>query len=253
MKKTQNQSGFAHLMVVIAILGIAVIGLLGFVFWQNFMQPKTSVKNNTTPSSSTNSTPTTADPKQIALTEVAYDQSKNSGLAFKYPKGWTLVHKNAIAGTDNSVAQADSNVVTSPDGAISITLDVGVEGIGGACDSSNTSYRLTGFEYQQLSALPQYSLNIFTAHSSETGYIFDQYMAQITDYSQNFQTIKVGDSPCKVYSLAFDSPNGFTTWFNMKLNNIENSTANVMDKINAAMSTDNFAIAKRIMLSLYKQ
>ena len=249
-----NKSGFAHLMVVTAILAIAVIGLLGFVFWQNFMQTKTTTdtKNNST-HSSTSLTPTVTDPKLVALTELAYDQSEVSGLAFKYPKGWTLVHKNAVAGTNQSVSLPDSNALTSPDGAITINLEVGLEGIGGTCGPSDTTYKLTSFEYQQLSALPQYSLNIFTAHSSETGYVFDQYMVQITNYSQNFQTLKVGDSPCNAYSIAFQSPNGLATWFELKFNNIEDSTPNTMDSINAAMKTDNFAIAKRIMLSLYKK
>lgn len=42
MKKTNNQSGFAHLMIVVIILAVALVGTLGFVFWQNFMQPKTN-------------------------------------------------------------------------------------------------------------------------------------------------------------------------------------------------------------------
>lgn len=39
MKKQNIQSGSAHLVIVI-ILALALIGALGFVFWQNFMQPK---------------------------------------------------------------------------------------------------------------------------------------------------------------------------------------------------------------------
>jgi len=44
--KKQKQSGAAHLMITTVILGLAVAGLLGYVFWQNFMQPKTSTESN---------------------------------------------------------------------------------------------------------------------------------------------------------------------------------------------------------------
>jgi len=39
VKKQNIQSGSAHLIIII-ILALALIGALGFVFWQNFMQPK---------------------------------------------------------------------------------------------------------------------------------------------------------------------------------------------------------------------
>lgn len=39
MKKRSSQSGSAHLIIII-VLTIALLGTLGFVFWQNFGQPK---------------------------------------------------------------------------------------------------------------------------------------------------------------------------------------------------------------------
>lgn len=56
MNKKQSQSGSAHF-IVIFILVIALLGALGFVFWQNFIQTKTT--NNNTASTSTSSTKTT--------------------------------------------------------------------------------------------------------------------------------------------------------------------------------------------------
>jgi len=38
IKNSQNQTGSAHVVVIIILL-IAVLGLLGFVFWQNFIVP----------------------------------------------------------------------------------------------------------------------------------------------------------------------------------------------------------------------
>ena len=38
--KQQKQSGFAHLMIITIILGLGLVGTLGFVFYQNFVQNK---------------------------------------------------------------------------------------------------------------------------------------------------------------------------------------------------------------------
>lgn len=53
MNKKQSQSGSAHF-IIIFILVIALLGALGFVFWQNFIQTKTT--ENKTSSTSTSST-----------------------------------------------------------------------------------------------------------------------------------------------------------------------------------------------------
>lgn len=52
MKKSNKQSGSAHVIVII-ILVIAILGLLGFVFWQNFIEKKNTVVNNTSPTTTT--------------------------------------------------------------------------------------------------------------------------------------------------------------------------------------------------------
>lgn len=47
VKKQNTQSGSAHLVIII-ILVLALIGALGFVFWQNFMQSKDNNKQENT-------------------------------------------------------------------------------------------------------------------------------------------------------------------------------------------------------------
>jgi cytoskeletal protein RodZ len=46
VNKQKYQSGFAHIAIITGVLAVAVVGLLGYVFWQNFMQPKNSSNNN---------------------------------------------------------------------------------------------------------------------------------------------------------------------------------------------------------------
>jgi len=43
MKNKNNQTGSAHLIIIITLV-IALLGSLGFVFWQNFVQDKTDTK-----------------------------------------------------------------------------------------------------------------------------------------------------------------------------------------------------------------
>jgi hypothetical protein len=40
VNKQKNQSGFSHLIIIVSILALSLVGLLGFVFWQNIIQPK---------------------------------------------------------------------------------------------------------------------------------------------------------------------------------------------------------------------
>ncbi len=79
MKKLNNQTGSAHVVIII-ILVIAILGLLGFVFWQNFIQHKA-----TTPAAST-TTSTAATP---AVTYKTYTEP-SYGISFNYPSSWTV-------------------------------------------------------------------------------------------------------------------------------------------------------------------
>lgn len=66
MNKTKSQSGSVHL-IIIAILSIALIGTLGFVFYQNFIQNKDST-TKTNEVKTTTKTETTAATKTAAPT-----------------------------------------------------------------------------------------------------------------------------------------------------------------------------------------
>lgn len=87
MKQQKYQSGSAHLIIII-ILIIALLGSLGFVFWQNFIQTKTSNTPTTSTVSTTasTSTPATTDPTAGWKT---YTNS-NYKFTFKYPTNYSV-------------------------------------------------------------------------------------------------------------------------------------------------------------------
>lgn len=46
LKQLDRQKGSAHVVIIIALI-IVLLGILGFVFWQNFIQSKNSTTNST--------------------------------------------------------------------------------------------------------------------------------------------------------------------------------------------------------------
>ena len=75
MKNISKQVGSAHI-VIIVILAAAVIGLLGFVFWQNFISPKDVAKSEVSDTTDT---------------QVEQKEYSNDDFSFKYStSGWTL-------------------------------------------------------------------------------------------------------------------------------------------------------------------
>jgi len=67
--KKQSQSGFAHLAIII-VLVVALIGALGFVYWQNFMQPKASDENVVATKTADDTTTTITTPAVVPTTVV---------------------------------------------------------------------------------------------------------------------------------------------------------------------------------------
>lgn len=79
MNKQKSKSGSAHLIIII-VLVIVLLGALGFVYWSNFVQTKTSKVATVN---------TTVDPTAGWST---YNGVISTGSTFsiKYPNGWTL-------------------------------------------------------------------------------------------------------------------------------------------------------------------
>jgi len=60
VNKKQKQSGFSHIMIITIILAVALVGTLGYVFYQNFIQKKDTTVSGTSTASKTTSDKTTA-------------------------------------------------------------------------------------------------------------------------------------------------------------------------------------------------
>ncbi len=78
-------------MIMTVILGLIIIGLLGFVFWQNFMQPKTETnkKDDSSVIKPDVKTPVVSKPMADWKIYSASTPFPNIGFSIKYPEGWT--------------------------------------------------------------------------------------------------------------------------------------------------------------------
>ncbi len=75
-------------MVITVILGLVIVGLLGFAFWQNFMQPKTETakKDSSSVITPAVTTPVVTDPMADWKTYT----NAQYGFSIKYPADWTV-------------------------------------------------------------------------------------------------------------------------------------------------------------------
>lgn len=86
IKNSQRQNGSAHIAIAI-ILVVAVIGLLSFVFWQNF------IKSDDTQQTAKNTSETTLDQENRNIDSRSYS-NKVIGIKLDYTKDWVKLECN---------------------------------------------------------------------------------------------------------------------------------------------------------------
>lgn len=83
MKTLQKEQGSAHVIIIVVLI-VAVLGLLGFVFWQNFIAKKDTPKADTASTSTASTSTPTPTP------DVKNYQNNTAGISLNYPSSWTL-------------------------------------------------------------------------------------------------------------------------------------------------------------------
>lgn len=87
MNKTLSQKGSAHIVIII-ILVVALLGTLGFIFWQNFINKEPTPKQ----------TETTQDQPKDEYAGWKTYKSTRDGYTIKYPSDWFLVNETSNDG-----------------------------------------------------------------------------------------------------------------------------------------------------------
>ena len=243
MKKQRNgqERGSAHLILVL-LLVVILLGILGFVFYQNFMAPRSSqpqpkIEQNTKP-----------------VLKTASFTFQGTKYALDYPEGWS---ESAL---DNSSEQRDMKI-SNPAQSIEVRLDVSSGGLGGMCDpndglkvryytvSETANTKLTGESLRLVAAMSDYS---------EGGY---RYTIGLSPEGAETHA-SVGDSHCTVGYVGVASrlvvdpttseiirPTIIARIQFPKLPDANNSTVKSMDTIKDLIATDDYKAAVKILES----
>lgn len=137
MNKQKYQSGFAHLAIIIVLI-VALLGTLGFVYYQNFVAKKDDQTTKTATSSSNKDTSA----KIVATNYKTYTDNVFNA-SFQYPENWTVSSVD-VPMTDYPHWNR-SVEVKNEKGLVISKLILGVSGLGGSCADENGNARTTKY------------------------------------------------------------------------------------------------------------
>lgn len=171
--KQQKQSGFSHIVIITAILAVGLVGTLGFVFYQNFIQKKatTDTAATTSKTSSTTQSKTTSVTKPGSTADwLNYDNAKYS-FSIKYPSTWT--HREYPSGDG-----VGFSLPNDPSHSEFLSIQYVERGTANYDSSFNDYVRIAGpQEIQGFQSLE--SINKVTTISGITGYIVNWNVVNI--------------------------------------------------------------------------
>lgn len=233
MKKKQSQLGSAHLITII-ILVVALLGALGYIYWQNFMQSKTSTSNNTT---------TTVTSATVALDKSINENVTGSNLTLNYPSDWSV---SSVTGLNPSQQTSNTKMfITSPDDNIKVTFWAGVDGIGGTCGDPADS-TITNLATYPIANYSGYTLYESTISFSSGGY------SAVAEVLKNDSKIQTNASACELGLGFFGATNGTINQVSVSFNN-NLSASMTTTAIDTVRATDNYKTAIKIIQSLHEQ
>lgn len=197
--------GNAHVIIVI-VLVVALLGALGFIFYQNFIAKKTDTGTGSPSKTDTNSRDekvAKVNTKTLAMTTVFAN-----GLSLSYPETWSVTHEpvqGEVPATDTSTT-IDSYAFTSPDSTVKLTLrQASGGGIGGACNPDEET-TLTTYGYEASSVWSGHAYVESSFADRESGGVFVQ---QSITAEASAKTLQAGDSVCSVRFFNVDQTNRF--------------------------------------------
>lgn len=247
VKNNNQQAGSAHAIIVI-VLVLVLMGSLGFIFWQNFIQKKTDIVAKQTTPSTSKSTPSTNTPAidEIALTEIASDNLTGTNLAIKYPKTWQMSHESMGPNYD---IITEKYKISSPDNKILINFWTSNGGFGGTCED------IDGDELQYINkeSLPRFTNAEYIEYYFSTG-----YFAGIRQNNMSIDTTKIGDSACNYGMSGAVLPvkntkniENMALHLDMQFPEIGYKGASSVEKFKDIIKTDDYKTAKIIIRSIY--
>ncbi len=121
MRKNLSQRGFTYEAVIITILVIALIGALGYIFWQNFMNKNQTVDTQ-------NPIVSKVDTPKVQTKTTCLDEEKT---CFDYPSDWTV--SASVVQAAMGLPAHDKASIKNPTGHQVLVVQSGINGVGGSC------------------------------------------------------------------------------------------------------------------------
>lgn len=226
-----NQSGSAHV-IIIVILSIALIAALGFVFWQNVLQPKdTEEKAETQTSSVTKS-------EKIEEEYKTFSSELLNNVSFQYPADWT-VKESAIGEPEYRIVTA---TVRDEDNEVVARLQTNGQ-LGGAC-AEPTTFTTLDTEKADITAEEPTNFSLTAIESPEGGY---QVHYGLTD---NYTTLE-SDLVCpNTFYYTFDPGNDQMNGSAFGYDMVKSKYFESMDDIKTFIASDKYKAIKKMVLSL---
>lgn len=235
MNKKQSQSGSAHLIIILVLL-LALVGSLGFVFYQNFIAKNTQ---NQVQQSVEN----------IAKYKTFKDDKYN--ISFQYPDKWTL---GQIKASDTERPYSNRSMdVKNENGETVATLVLGVGGLGGYCetDADTSSYNVIESETSSIITTKKVAMNFITRYDEK-----DKNYDIIYGLNDKYTDVKVYDHIC-IFANTFDSGLSFNEYDNSGISFGTGVTDSVDQKVFSSLedakkylASDEYKEIKKMILSL---
>ncbi len=191
MKHRQSQTGSAHV-IVIVLLVVALLGTLGFVFYQNFIAKK---EDNSTKQVVTQ---TNTDASATTTTQVAFNSSI---YELDYPKnGWSVSTEKL----NGSIYGSSKTKLINQAKNVQVEFTVTEGGLGGSCDVNDglklSYYKVYDTPVKKLTDEPLYLVESMV-DATGGGYYYT--IGLTPDDGKTHAT--VGDSRCTVSLLGVAS------------------------------------------------
>ena len=243
MTRYQEQKGSIHAVVII-LLVIALIGALGWIFWQNF-----SKKDVPTPNSSKGtSSQATKEKSKIDTVEGSISSDFGTTLIYDYPKTWK--YSSEITG-DKGTAWGQTITLSSPSGNYSVVYGVGQGGgLGGTCSAEEIG-TVSTVNYEILSGFPAMSFAVLSLNNMDEvyqdGILSRNGYAGLVNTSVA-QDLKTGDTACK---LGYAGMQELDATGNTILSNASIKIRNITsaEEFKKKLSDEEYNQAKTILLS----
>lgn len=250
-KQRTQQNGSAHVIIMV-VLVVALIGALGYIFYQNFIAKKDSQSSaSTQTSSSSNQSSASASTSAPVAKFIAgsIDASFETKLTMQYPDTWKYAQSMSGDVAANST-WLQNITIASPSGKYVVKYTVGAGGgIGGTCNPSENGV---------LAAVSYENLNTFDGVSYvEQTYANVPAQGGLDDGRKGFvglmstataTTVKTGNSVCDTYlkEVIKLADNNYVQLINASIQIADTDSA---DKLKSALSGTEYEQAKSILLS----